>query len=302
MIWIWGEIWGQTCYAQEPERFTYESPVFFENEKKKEPEETIEQGEKIYQRVSMELRDAREEGTRTYVSTSVSYQLEENQEPPDSVVVTMIDDRTGESYDREVLKREAEEKGKSWDANFSFPLTVYGYDADVFLLGNYEIPSTADLSEYGLEFLEVMGLSQEAYRINRVEWRGEMYEEDGILCRDAMAYGEKLIRQVEVVYGGQIRTPDRVGKQYVAVYEEQVDENVKETEISKVSIEEVKNENEQAQKFVSESEKSVVDGIKQWIREQVTTIVFGGLFLGGILFFMLFYRFSHKHRKGEAGD
>lgn len=53
-----------------------------------------------------------------------------------------------------------------------------------------------------------------------MEWSGETYEKEGILCRDARATGEKLVRNVEVRYGGQVKTPEVKGKQYIGLYQE----------------------------------------------------------------------------------
>lgn len=303
LLLVLSKLWEQVCYAQEMDQFTYESPIFFENEKKNEPEMIIEQSGKTYHRISLELREAEEAGRLHSVSTSVSYELEGNQEPPDSAMITLIDDQTGECYDREVSRKEIIENGSSWETGFSFPLTVYGYDADTFILGDYEIPSSSSLAEYSTVFLETMGLSEDVYRIERIEWNGECYEEEGVLCRDAVAYGEKLIRQVEVVYGGQIRTPDRIGKQYVAIYEEEIKETIEEsTEEIGTSAEKISEETIQKQEMIPASETGAADKIKQWIREHVTEIAFGGLFFVGILFLILFLWLSRRQKSGEAGD
>lgn len=296
-VWMFFGIWVQNCYAREMEKFTYEGPVFGCDEKGQEPDLIIEQGGKKYQRVSLELIDALEEGTLTYVSASIPYELEGNQEPPESAVLTINDERTGEDYDREVPRRESVERDIVWTSDFSFPLTVYGYDADIFFLGDCEIPSNSDLSEYDSVFLETMGLSEDAYRIERIEWSGESYEEDGVLCRDAMAYGEKLVRHIEVMYGGQVRTPDRMGKQYVAVYEEIQEEEKKETEISVKKSEE---ETKQEEDVISVQDSN--GSIKQWLKEHITMVTLSGLFVIVVLFGMILWWLSRKEKRGEAGD
>lgn len=122
--------------------------------------------------------------------------------------VTLTDEQTGQEYEREIPKLETEETSAQWTGGFQFLITVSGYDADVFQLGNAEIPKDAELSSYGTEFLEYLGLPEECYRVENVEWSGETYEKEGILCRDARATGEKLVRNVEVRYGGQVKTPE----------------------------------------------------------------------------------------------
>lgn len=49
-----------------------------------------------------------------------------------------------------------------WTGGFQFLITVSGYDADVFQLGNAEIPKDAELSSYGTEFLEYLAFRKSA--------------------------------------------------------------------------------------------------------------------------------------------
>ena len=83
----------------------------------------------------------------------------------------MTDEQTGQEYEREIPKLETEETSAQWTGGFQFLITVSGYDADVFQLGNAEIPKDAELSSYGTEFLEYLGLPEECYRVRRM-WNG----------------------------------------------------------------------------------------------------------------------------------
>ena len=51
-----------------------------------------------------------------------------------------------------------------------------------------------------------------------------------VMFRNATAGGSKLIRNVKAKYGGQIRTPDLKGKQYIGIYEEVLPETENKTE------------------------------------------------------------------------
>ena len=63
--------------------------------------------------------------------------------------------------------------------------------------------------QYGTELLESMGLSAEEYEVKEIVWTGTPYEkEDGIVCRDAMAYGNRLLRDWRVQYEGFVE-PER---------------------------------------------------------------------------------------------
>ena len=109
----------------------------------------------------------------TYASVTVPYVLEGRQEPPETARVTLTDEQTGQEYEREIPRLETEETSAQWTGGFQFLITVSGYDADVFQLGNAEIPKDAELSSYGTEFLEYLGLPEECYRVENVEWSGD---------------------------------------------------------------------------------------------------------------------------------
>lgn len=270
-------------YADDLEQIVYEGPVFGENEDENYPEEILEQNGKRYRRISVETRPAEKKGTLTYVSATVPCQLEGNQMPPEQASITLVFDVTGEEYQREVSMQEIREKSIFWEDDFSFPVTVYGYGAEVFYLGEYEIPAGTDLVSYSSCFLEYLELPQDCYRIERVEWSGECYEDEGIICRDAIAYGEKLIRDVDVVYGGQVRTPNIPAKQYVAVYEEMI-----ETEAYEETVSLSGNETEEIEE-IEETGSGTICGLPpketfadkglRWIKEHITVVVFSSLFL-----------------------
>lgn len=80
---------------------------------------------------------------------------------------------------------DVEEISREWSDTFSFSVTVSGYGADSFYLGDMEIPGNADLADYGEKLLDLAGLSREYYRVDRVEWDGEPYEDGEVICRNA---------------------------------------------------------------------------------------------------------------------
>lgn len=92
-----------------------------------------------------------------------------------------------------------------WTGDFEFPVLFYVYDAEYYELGEYRIPRRDDdpgLEGYEDGLLKALGLEEEDYVIGKVTWSGEAYEnEEGILCRDAVARGRKRLRDYEVVYG-----------------------------------------------------------------------------------------------------
>ena len=82
-----------------------------------------------------------------------------------------------------------------------------------------------------------------------------------------MAEGEKLIRRVNVKYGGEIKTPDTVGYQYISIYEP-----IEEKELIK---EEGKAENDNS----LEQEDSLSEQIRRFLKEHMLIIKISGLFV-----------------------
>lgn len=296
------EIFATEMLAKET--LVYTGPIFLEGEEEEYPEEWMEQSGKMYQLVSVELQTAMKSGNLTYISTTVPYELEGRQQPPSTATILLEDEVTGESYEREVGYLETIEKDAVWDTGFSFPITVSGYEAEVFLLGDTEVLAGADLSDFGEELLEYLDLPVDCYKVDFVEWDGESYEKEGTVCRDAIAHGGKLVRHVEVKYGGQIRTPEVEGKQYVAIYEEVIEET--ETE---VVIRETENVIEEADdEGVGEEERmaeSLWEMVREWVTEHITIVVFGTVFFVGILVVVVLLYLSRQRddlERRKAGN
>ena len=273
----------------------YESPVFVGERKDLMPADVIEEDGKQYRLVSMEEKDAVREKEITYASADIPYLLEGSQKPPDTVLITLKDEYAQSEYEREVPLLKVTEKDVFWSDDFHFPLTVTGYDADSFRIGETEIPAEADMIRYEDALLEYLGLSADCYQINKIEWSGESYEKDGEKCRDGEAKGKKLVRSVSVKYGGQVEAPRLEGRQYVALYEEitRADMDTEETETT-VSEETEASAGSQIdaealQKF------SLAERVLSWIRESRTVIsvsIFFLLFLLSAL--LLFFRTGKK--------
>lgn len=276
-----------------PETITYESPVFTGGGENYRPKETLTRGEKNYRLVSTKIRQAKKEGELTYVSSSVPYTLEGREEPPETAVIRGKDTDTGAEFDAEVPLLETVEKERYWSPDFSFPVTVSGYGAEKFYLGDTEIPADADLSAYGSQLLDFLGLPEDCYRVDMVSWSGEPYEQDGNLLRDAEARGEKLIRSVEARYGGQTRTPDMMGKQFIGIYEEIVPETEEETATEPETEEPTEQQTTAAPPrpaaVALEERKSFGEALLKWLEEHWTVVTFSGFFFlaaGGVCFLL----------------
>ena len=257
--------------SEEKETLIYESPIFTDGGEAFIPEETRIEGEKEYRLVSKRIRNAKKAGEITYAQVTIPYDLEGDDTVPETADVPLIDEESGTEFERELSLVDVEETSRSWSDTFSFPVTVSGYGADSFYLGDMEIPGDADLSDYGEKLLELAGLSKEYYQVDRVTWDEEAYMEGEVMHRNATAGGSKLIRKVKAKYGGQIRTPDLEGKQYIGIYEEVLPEAESEPE----SRAETKTESH-TEWIPADSANSVnlslADRIVQWLENHVTTI------------------------------
>lgn len=55
------------------------------------------------------------------------------------------------------------------------------------------------------------------YKINSIQWDGEEYKDNGILCRNAVAKGNKVVNDYTALYGGDAYLPaNNMAYKYVA--------------------------------------------------------------------------------------
>ena len=171
--------------------------------------------------------------------------------------------------------------GEEWRADFQAPVTFYSYGADEYELGGIKISGedilASALAEQEL-LLGEMGLSSEAYHITSMDWEGESFmDETGRVCRTASARGERLLRDYEAVYRGQVQVVEPVSYEVSAVYEPVEMENISNAE------------KEQEETPVAEPAAAKEQSpFLRWIRTGVTvTAALGilGIFLGIFLYF-----------------
>ena len=153
--------------SEEKETLIYESPIFTDGGEAFIPEETRIEGEKEYRLVSKRIRNAKKDGEITYAQVTIPYDLEGDDTVPETADVPLIDEESGTEFERELSLVDVEETSRSWSDTFSFSVTVSGYGADSFYLGDMEIPGDADLADYGEKLLELAGLSRVYYWMGR---------------------------------------------------------------------------------------------------------------------------------------
>jgi len=145
---------------------------------------------------------------------------------PDAIEYTCTDENTGESV-HEMLPLTDQSEGTWYWTSFEFPITISGYGAEILDLNGTEIPADARLADYSGEFLDMLGLSREYYRIDEVEWDGEPYEQGGELYRNAVGTGEKYVTDIDAVYSGTVTLPHQDGAAWKCMYTEEPDSSRK---------------------------------------------------------------------------
>lgn len=128
-----------------------------------------------------------------------------------------------------------------WEDSFSFPVTFHSYDAAFYQLGDILIPFDEErprLEGSEERLLELVGVTPEEYQITSVRWAGEAYQgEEGELCRDALATGNKLVRDYRVRYAGTAQIPVKPEPRSQTGAEETVVEQTPEAEEAVVESE-----------------------------------------------------------------
>jgi hypothetical protein len=183
------------------------------------PLEQTEQDGVTYYLKNSELINSVTEARTEYGKTIIAYNgLEYIDELPDKGVVTVTDSLTGIEYKRELPRSGYDVIAESWKDDFSFPVKIYSYDADSYMLGNIEVPKGADLNQYGAEFLSMLGLSPEYYQINNISLQGEPYNQNDELVQDAVAHGRRRVVDVEATFEGHVSIPAETYWHYQCVY------------------------------------------------------------------------------------
>lgn len=176
------------------------------------PPAVFMRGKVPYALVSWEISEGELPGRMQYKESEVVYEKTSmSTEIPEMAEISIEGEE--ERFSVPLVRREY--INERWEDDFSCTLTFHTCQADMYELGGIEISADPDsayppLQGYERELLEAAGLPEEYYRITGYEWAGELYHDDeGILCRDALARGERMVRDCRAVYGGEVVLPPR---------------------------------------------------------------------------------------------
>lgn len=217
---------GQPVYIKQeeivPKQMFYETEVFTGDEAEYLPDETVTQDGVTYQLISKELIEQTAQERSEYKETVVEYKgVEAGIVLPQEKEITFTDVDTKQEITTTLPYVKEQVVAEHWSEDFEFPITISGYDADVFVLNGKEVPKDADLMDYADDFLEILHLDPESYKITSITL-GDSYEEDGVVKRKATATGSKYVRDINVTYGGTVTLPSIVGKVWSCMYEEAI--------------------------------------------------------------------------------
>lgn len=174
-----------------------------------------------YPLLSWEIECIQVPAQRRVVKTEgVCGPMEGNSQIPESIMVTAWEGR--QKADVSCYLKEKISVREEWQENFSFPVTFHRYDAGVYRLGDRIISGNEERPQLdGCEelLLKEIGVSPKEYQVTEVRWDGEPYEDEaGELCRDAAAFGKKLVRDYRLVYEGMAEFPAYEAWRTSAVY------------------------------------------------------------------------------------
>lgn len=200
------------------------SPFLEKMAEANKPEAEIRQGGDTYVLADSRLEEAEISAHEETIREEVFYEAVEAKDViPSRISVTVTDEKTGQQQDgaAEIASQEFGEK--RWEDTFSFPVTFHEYGIDGYWLGEQIFRlegEQPDFEGYEKELLALIDASEDDYQIESAAWNGDAYEDsDGILCRDAVVSGKKLVSDCTVVYEGSAVFPAEPGVRYVAVYE-----------------------------------------------------------------------------------
>ncbi len=199
--------------------YLYETENFTDKEGH-EPPDIMETDGKNYHLKEKELVETYINERKRYAEAKIPYDgIEDAVAVPSYGTVTVTDEDTGQEITEEMPLVGIQKETPYWSEDFEFPISVSEYDADYYMLGDVHISKGEDLSQYGREFLNYLGLSEDSYQVDRIEWTGYPYEREGEVRRDAIAYGRKLVYDAIAVYGGIVTIPGIEGYHYKCQYE-----------------------------------------------------------------------------------
>lgn len=198
---------------------TYDSDPFVGDPEEYAPiKEIVKEGKKYTLKTSGLLKVVTEE-TAKYSEASILYEgVEYIDSLPEDAQVKVINEDLMQELNATLPAVGYKEESAYWDYNFTFPITVSGYDADSYILGQTEISNRSPLIDHAKLFLSYLNLPSQYYEITSIEWEGDPVSKDGEMIRNATAYGRKFVKDIRGIYGGDVTFPSIEANIYHGTY------------------------------------------------------------------------------------
>ena len=200
---------------------TYDSPPFVGDLEGHKLNKELEKDGRKYTLQSSKIIQVMTEETTKYSETNILYRgVEAIDWIPEVAEVQVMNEDLEQTLKVTLPVVDYKEEGTYWDYRFTFPITVTGYHASSYWLGKNKISGSDSLIDHADQLLDYLQLPSRYYEITRVEWNGEPIERDGDVIRKATAYGRKLVKDINAIYGGEVKFPSVKAKVYHGIYEE----------------------------------------------------------------------------------
>ena len=294
----------------EGDTYLYRTEMAGSEEELEEPSETIEYEGISYTLKSKEIKKFENENYTKHVERTVLYKGIEDKDQIPGLAEIVEKDLAGNEVSKYMPLIELTVEKENWDSTFEFPIKITNYDADTFLLNGTEIKKTDALINYEMEFLEYLGLDKDYYRIDSIEWDGEQYTSKGIVYRNAVAKGDKVVKDITALYGGEMvfgkstqyayecvyvnhDNPDSTiyTKKATAIYSEIIPETIVESE----------SESEPEPLVPGVPSKNFFQKFADWVvQNPIAALGIGTLLIIGIIIIILFLLSRKKKEEEEA--
>ena len=206
-----------------PETLTYTSEVWNGDGEEQKPSDTMEDEGVSYTLKNLYKEESKsQERTETKEATVAYVGIEDSVDIPKEKAITFTDKDTKQEVTANLPLKTRSVNKEYWDDSFQFDITISGYNADTYMLGEKEIAADADLMDYTSDFIKLLALNPEKYEIESIEWNGEQYEEEGLVKRKAIGKGRKLVQDIDAVYEGEVTLPESIGYVWIADYEQTI--------------------------------------------------------------------------------
>lgn len=101
-----------------------------------------------------------------------------------------------------------------WEPDVTVPMRVEVYDSTFYMLNSRYVPYNDEkpaLAGYEADILNVLNLPEASYRITDFVWTGDVYTENAVQYRNAVATGERYVAEYTAYYSDTVALPDAAG-------------------------------------------------------------------------------------------